>query len=200
MQAAQSSRAASGAEHQFSHLWDMQHHQHEGVAPSHGFKVGIGTLASIALYEELLQQNFANLDVDRAAEKWPSLASLEQRVTTLLGRGELAEKAIEETKAKYIPAGAAREQLSRLRSVWPELRNKLSRQLLPFAKVKAMLGTAGCAYEPEQIGIFRDRLRQSYEQALFIRRRFTVLDLAHRAGLLEESLDKIFGRGGAFGK
>jgi glycerol-1-phosphate dehydrogenase [NAD(P)+] len=45
MQAAQSSRPASGADHQFSHLWDMQHHEHNGAAPSHGFKVGIGTLA-----------------------------------------------------------------------------------------------------------------------------------------------------------
>jgi len=31
-----------GAEHQFSHLWDMQHHTHDGSAPSHGFKVAIG--------------------------------------------------------------------------------------------------------------------------------------------------------------
>ena len=65
MQAARSSRPASGAEHQFSHLWDMQHHTHEGVAPSHGFKVGIGTLASIALYEELLRRDLSNLDIDR---------------------------------------------------------------------------------------------------------------------------------------
>jgi len=51
MQAAQSSRPASGAEHQFSHLWDMQHHTHEGRTPLHGFKVGIGTLAVAGLYE-----------------------------------------------------------------------------------------------------------------------------------------------------
>src|SRR5207247_6674712 len=42
MQAARSSRPASGAEHQFSHLWDMQHRRHNGVAPSPGCKVGIG--------------------------------------------------------------------------------------------------------------------------------------------------------------
>jgi glycerol-1-phosphate dehydrogenase [NAD(P)+] len=53
MQAACSSRPASGAEHQFSHLWDMEHHTHNGRIPSHGFKVGIGSLASTALYESL---------------------------------------------------------------------------------------------------------------------------------------------------
>src|SRR5271157_2320716 len=54
MQAAGTSRLASGADRQFSHLWDMQHHTHDGAAPSHGFKVGIGTLASLGLYELLL--------------------------------------------------------------------------------------------------------------------------------------------------
>jgi len=199
MQAARSSRPASGAEHQFSHLWDMQHHRHNGAAPSHGFKVGIGTLASIALYEELLSHDLSALDIDEAVSRWPSLADAEQRITALLGSGELAEKAIEETRAKHIRPEALREQLTTLRGRWPELREKLKRQLLPFAKVKSMLRTAGCAFAPEQIGISRDRLRKSYEQALFIRRRFTVLDVADRAGLLEESLSKIFGRGGAFG-
>ncbi len=57
MQSAQASRPASGAEHQFSHLWDMQHHTHNGHAPSHGFKVGIATLATTALYERLLAKD-----------------------------------------------------------------------------------------------------------------------------------------------
>ena len=35
----------------------------------------------------------------------------------------------------------------------------------------------------EQIGISRERLRVSYRQALHIRRRFTVLDLADRSGV-----------------
>src|SRR5439155_23935228 len=42
MQVACSSRPASGAEHKFSHLWDMQHHTDHGPAPSPGFKVGFG--------------------------------------------------------------------------------------------------------------------------------------------------------------
>ena len=33
MQSAQASRPASGAEHQFSHLWDMQHHSITGKLP-----------------------------------------------------------------------------------------------------------------------------------------------------------------------
>jgi glycerol-1-phosphate dehydrogenase [NAD(P)+] len=196
MQAARSSRPASGADHQFSHLWDMQNHTHHGAAPSHGFKVGIGTLASLALYEHLLRTDLANLNVEEAVQKWPSLESLEAQIAELLGTGELADKAKGESRAKYIPAQTLRGQLARLREVWPDLRAKLARQLIPCRQMQAMLRQAGCPCEPEQIGISRDRLRLSYQQALFIRRRFTVLDLAHRAGLLEASLQHLFGPGG----
>jgi len=54
MQAAKSSRPASGMEHQFSHFWDMEDLEFEGKHVSHGFKVGIGTLASTASLELLL--------------------------------------------------------------------------------------------------------------------------------------------------
>lgn len=65
MQWSKSSRPASGAEHQFSHLWDMEGHVHQGLAPSHGFKVGLATLAIASLYEELLHLPFDwSADVD----------------------------------------------------------------------------------------------------------------------------------------
>jgi glycerol-1-phosphate dehydrogenase [NAD(P)+] len=197
MQAFRSSRPASGADHQFSHLWDMQHHTHDGVAPSHGFKVGIGTLASVALYEQLLQRDLATIDIERAVATWPSLDALQARISQLFGNGELAEVASQETKAKYVRRSALREQLQRLRDVWPDLRGRLTKHLMPLTKLRAMPAAAGCPTEPEQIGISRSRLRTSYEQALYIRRRFTVLDQAQRTGLFEECVDSLFGEGSA---
>jgi glycerol-1-phosphate dehydrogenase [NAD(P)+] len=198
MQAARSSRPASGAEHQFSHLWDMQHHTHYDSPPSHGFKVGIGTLASVALYEDLLAQDLSRLDVNEAIDLWPDLATLEQRTALLLGEGEWGAKAVEETRAKYPSAVELREQLTRVAGGWPQLKRRLAHQLIAFRDFQQMLRDAGCPAVPEQIGISRDQLRRSYQQALAIRRRFTVLDLAHRAGLLEESLGRLFGPGGVW--
>ena len=193
MQRARSSRPASGAEHQFSHLWDMQHHTHNGAPPSHGFKVGIGTLASLALYEVLLRRDLERLDVDDAVARWPSFARAKDRIVALLGSSELAAKALEETRAKYPASGALRAQLVRLRDGWPTVRERLTTHLLPFRNARAMLREAGCPSEPEQIGISRDRLRLSYEQAYFIRRRFTALDLAMRMRVFESALDELFG-------
>lgn len=196
MQAALTSRPASGAEHQFSHLWDMQHHTHQGVAPSHGFKVGIGTLATLALYEDLLRRDLGRLDVEQALASWASPRKVERRIVEVFGAGELADKAKEETQAKTPSLDELRAQLTRLRDGWSELRIKLVRHLTPFQEVREALRDAGCAFEPEQIGIPRDRLRRSYEQAYYIRRRFTVLDLARRAGLLDTAVDHLFGTRG----
>jgi glycerol-1-phosphate dehydrogenase [NAD(P)+] len=196
MQATMSSRPASGAEHQFSHLWDMEHHTHEGNAPSHGLKVGIGTLAVTALYEQLLAQPLESLDVAKCAAAWPEKSEWLQRAQDLFDEGNLRAVGTREIAVKHSGSGQLAEQLRRLREVWPTLRSALREQLIPFPTLREMLRSAGAATEPEEIGISRQRLRESYWKAFFIRRRFTVLDLAVRTRLLDVMLDDIFGAGG----
>ncbi len=196
MQATKSSRPASGAEHQFSHLWDMQHHAHRGCAPSHGLKVGIGTLAITALYETLLEQPLDELDVERCCALWPDEEAWAGRAREQFSEGELRAVAEREIRAKHHRVEELRRQLEKLRVTWPELRERLRAQLISFAALKSMLQAAGAATEPEQIGISRERLRDSFWQAFFIRRRFTVLDLAVRTGLLDALLGRLFGCGG----
>ncbi|HEY5911257.1 MAG TPA: iron-containing alcohol dehydrogenase, partial [Verrucomicrobiae bacterium] len=198
MQAAQSSRPASGAEHQFSHLWDMQHHVYQGHAPSHGFKVGIGTLATTALYESLLGRPLAELDLDRCCAGWPEETAWTEWAREIFGAGVLGAVARREVTAKHIAAVQLRRQLERLCACWPELTGMLRRQLIPFTTLREMLRVAGAPTEPEQIGISRQRLRDSFRQAFFIRRRFTVLDLAVRTGLLDACLEDIFGPKGVW--
>lgn len=199
MQAARTSRPASGADHQFSHLWDMQHHTHNGAAPSHGFKVGIGTLASTALYDELFRRGLGETPVDDLVNRWPQGKVLEQQVRSHFESGELSDKAVEETLAKFPDRTRLKEQLQRLRRDWPRLVQRLQKQLIPFPRMLEMLRKAGCPFEPEQIGIPRERLKASYRQAFYIRRRFTVLDLAMVFGQFDAAVDALFVPGGAWG-
>ncbi len=192
MQSMQSSRPASGAEHQFSHLWDMQHHTHQGHAPSHGAKVGIGTLAVTALYELLLSKPMEKIDVDACCAVWPDEAAWVQRARERFGHGELGAVAVREIAAKSTSREQLRQQLERLRTAWPELREQLRRQLIPLAVLKEMLCDAGAPVDSRHIGISRERLCESYWQAFYIRRRFTVLDLAVRTGMLDSCLNEIF--------
>lgn len=193
MQSAQSSRPASGAEHQFSHLWDNQHHTHEGRAPSHGFKVAVGTLATTALFEFLLEQPLDRVDVDACCAAWPTVETWSQRARALLGDDNLAALAEQELGAKHSTPEQLRTQLQTLRATWPELRQKLRAQLLPLETLKQMLRAAGAPTEPEHIGITRERLRRSFWQSFCIRRRFNLVDLAVRTRLLDDALKHLFG-------
>ena len=188
MQATCSSRPASGAEHQFSHLWDMEHHTHQGKSPSHGAKVGVATVAVAGLYEKLATCQMESIDVDSLVSSWPEMKEIERQIASLFSIPELAAKARLETRAKYIDRDALRMQLNLLKIRWPKISARLKEHLLPAAELAQRLETAGAPSQCEQIGILPARLQKSFRQACHIRRRFTVLDLAVRAGKLDAAI------------
>ncbi len=193
MQRCQSSRPASGAEHQFSHLWDTQGHTHQGRTPLHGFKVAVGTLAAAALYEQILSLRLEDLDGEESCAAWPRWESVQSDIARRCDRPELIALALRETQAKYVDADQLRLRLKRLRDAWPSLRQRLQSQLMPWDELRDRLRAAGCPTHPEEIGISSARLRDSHLPAYYIRRRFTVLDLAAQTGLFEELLERMFG-------
>jgi glycerol-1-phosphate dehydrogenase [NAD(P)+] len=117
MQAASSSRPASGAEHQFSHLWEMeglgQAPQGEEPPLSHGFKVGVGTVSIAALYERLLARDLTGLDVDRTARDWPSWPEVERRIRSAYPP-DLEDAAVEQSRPKYVDTAQLRDRLKLL--------------------------------------------------------------------------------------
>lgn len=195
MQANKTSRPASGAEHQFSHLWNMDHHTNKGVNISHGFQVAIGLLAVTAFYECVLNTPFQNLDIDACCEAWPTLDEYEIIARDMFRETDFPNIGVEEIKAKYIPREKLSEQLLVLKNNWKGIKDKLKEQLKPYEEAKQMLRLAGAPYEPEHIGVSRAYLRQSFIRAQFIRRRFTILDLAVRTNMMDKWLNQLFGKG-----
>lgn len=196
MQAVQSSRPASGAEHQFSHLWDMEHLRCNGASVSHGFKVGIGTLASTAFFEMLLETPVEQLDIERCVEAWRSWPETESDIRALFGNDtELVARALKETRDKYVGKEGLREELSRLKAAWPELRERIRRQIIPFGEVQRRLQLVGAPYEPEQIGVSRARFLEAFRKIPYMRSRYSVVDVAFRCGWMEGWLERLFGPG-----
>lgn len=194
MQAHKSSRPASGADHQFSHLWEMEHHTFNGVAPSHGFKVAIGTLASLALYDCFLRTDMTQLDVEACVNAWPSLED-QQKVAAKLYEGtDFPDLGVTEITAKYSTPDELRKQLTTLKENWPEIRARLEKQVVPVKKVQAQFAVIGAPKHPEEIGITRERFRSSFLRAQHARRRFTILDIAVRTGNLEKWIDEVFAK------
>ena len=196
MQAVQSSRPASGAEHQFSHLWDMEHLRYNGASVSHGFKVGIGTLASTAFFEMLLEAPVETLDIDRCVAAWKSWAETEADIRTLFGSdAELVARALKETRDKYVGREGLHEELLRLQKAWPELKERIRRQIIPFGEVQRRLRLVGAPYEPEQIGVSRTRFREAFRRIPYMRSRYSVVDVAFRCGWMEQWIERLFGAG-----
>ena len=199
MQAVQSSRPASGAEHQFSHYWDMEHLAFNGKLVSHGFKVGIGTLASTAFLEFLLETPVEELDVEARVAAWKSWEETEQDIVRIFdGRKDFIARGMKETRAKYVDREGLRAQLTAFRQAWPELRERLRAQIIPFDEIRRRLQLVGAPCEPEQIGVSRARLRDTFIKIPYMRSRFTQIDIAFRCGYMEEWLDRLFGQGGVW--
>ena len=191
MQWSRTSRPASGAEHHLSHLWDMEHHTFHGKAPSHGFKVGLATLYISALYEQMLSHPMEQLDIEACCNRWPLWEQQEERAKAMFAGTDYLETVLTESHAKYNTHAELAKQLATLKTKWPVIRERLSRQLLPLSEVKRQLQLVGAPVEPEEIGISRERLRASFFRAQHLRRRFTVLDIAVRTACLDLWLEKI---------
>ena len=197
MQAIQSSRPASGTEHQFSHCWDMEDLCFEGKHVSHGFKVGIGTLASTASIEFLLEKDIENLDVEKCVENWKSWEDQEAEIREVFeGKPGHIARGLEETKNKYTDKEGLRKQLEALKIAWPTLKEKIRKQIIPFEEVRENLRLVGAPYEPEHIGVSRERFRKTFSYIPYMRSRFANIDIVYRCGYMAELTERLFGKGG----
>ena len=199
MQAIQSSRPASGAEHQYSHCWDMEDLCVDGKHVSHGFKVGIGTLMSTAEIEFLLEKGLENIDVDACVEAWKSWEEMEAEIREILdGKPGHIARGIAEAKGKYVDKEGLRKQLEALKAAWPELSVKIKEQIIPFEQVRENLKLVGAPYEPEMIGVTRERFRKTVSYIPYMRSRFTNIDVIYRLGWMDEFIERMFGEGGVW--
>lgn len=197
MQAISSSRPASGTDHQFSHFWDMEGLCYEGKHVSHGFKVAIGTLVSTACLEYLLTKDFTKLDIDACLSAWPTWDEMEAHIREIFAGkpGHLA-RGLVESKGKYCDNETLRKQLEAVKNNWPELKEKIRKQIIPFDEVHDCLKRVRAPYEPEMIGVTKERLRSTFRCIPFMRNRFTGIDLIYRCGLMNEVEEHLFGKCG----
>ena len=196
MQTSASSRPASGSEHRFSHLWEMQALGHGHPAVPHGYKVGVGSLAAAALYERVLARDLRKLPIDALCARWPSRDAVERAVRAGHDIPQLAENAVDESLAKYITAEQLRERLQMIQERWPQIRERLETQLMTADQIRDLLHAAGCPTDPAEISITMAQLRESYTLARTIRARYTVLDLMNESGILDECVDELFAPNG----
>jgi glycerol-1-phosphate dehydrogenase [NAD(P)+] len=172
---------------------------YNGKHVSHGFKVGIGTLASTASLEFLLKQDIENLDVDKCVENWKSWEEQEAEIrATFEGKPGHLARGLVETRGKYVDKDGLRAQLEAIKASWGTLKEQIAAQIIPFEEVRENLRLVGAPYEPEHIGVTRERFRKTFSYIPYMRSRYTNIDVIYRLGLMDALIEHLFGKGGVW--
>ncbi|WP_163267660.1 sn-glycerol-1-phosphate dehydrogenase [Chelativorans alearense] len=187
-----SSRPASGAEHQIAHIWEMEDLSHEGEKVSHGACVAIGSLSMLSLYDWLLDQDISAIDPAAATSRAPDWSAVEAAIDAAFPNANVARRAKEEMREKWVEHETLTVRLARLRDGWPALRDVLASHLMREIEMRDLLAAAGAPVTTREIGLSPERHRATMRNARWIRRRYTLLDLLADAGLLEPAVEACF--------
>jgi glycerol-1-phosphate dehydrogenase [NAD(P)+] len=181
MQDMQSSRPASGAEHLFSHILDMQHHTYKGDLVSHGAQVGVATYFISKFYKKVLDFDYTKLDVESCVKVWPTWEEEEKICRDIFKDTMFPELGVIQTKPKFhYSKDALREHLEHAKNIWPQLKTKLEKQLLAPEEIKRRLSVVGAAIYPEDIGTTSKDMASNTLTAVHMRNRYNVLDFTYR--------------------
>ena len=186
MQMMKDSRPASGAEHLFSHVWEMEGLQLNGEDVSHGFKVGVGTLASTLLLEYIAEHDIK--DLMPRMKPVPTVEERQKDVDELLKRGCYGAGPRETAMQKLLTGEAGAKRREEIIAKWDHLGTLIKGQIFSSDKIRESLRTAKCPALPAEIGLDEEQFTHGILTAQLIRIRYTCLDLLFEVGLLEDAV------------
>jgi glycerol-1-phosphate dehydrogenase [NAD(P)+] len=174
------SNHGSMGEHMISHWIDMfAGNRHPGS--THGQQVGIASLAMMELQDWILGM----AEAPRVGPTTIDEAAMRDRY----GR-EIGDLCIGELRKKAFDATAARAFNDKLAGLWDALRAELRPMRLPLETMREAIRAAGGPVTAAELGIPRDIWRRALKHARDIRNRWSFLDLADDAGLLDGFIER----------
>ncbi len=189
MQIMRDSRPASGAEHLMGHIWEMEGLTFNGSDVSHGFKVGIGLLASTLLQQFVTEHSFEELEPFMK----PGLTREERiaEIDELLVKGCYSDAPRITAMEKFISGSELTARRNLIREHWSVLQERIRKQLIPFQQIRNMLLAAHCPVKPSEIGLSREQFLHAVKTGQLIRIRYTVTDLLYELGLLDKAMETL---------
>jgi glycerol-1-phosphate dehydrogenase [NAD(P)+] len=172
------SHHGSMGEHQVSHWIDMfAGKDHPGT--THGQQVGVASLAIARLQNEILSM-----------DKPPKIRATHIVEAEFIDRyGEaIGSMCYGEAKKKSFDKQGAANFNDKLERLWPELRHEMQPFIMDPTKMAATLKAAGGATTATELGLPVKLWRRSMKYARDVRNRWSFLDLADDAGLLDDFL------------
>lgn len=187
---AEISRPASGLEHYFSHLWEMQALQSGAPSDLHGIQVGVGTLLTLWIYENVL--NLPEVDVEKARQAMADFSNeaWEQQVKRIFGGIAPEILALEQKTHKNDPAKHA-QRLDRITAHWEEIRGIIAEELPTLAEVRGLMARCGLPLTPADLGLSAQDTVDALLGSRDIRDKYLTSSLLWDLGLLEEAASRL---------
>jgi glycerol-1-phosphate dehydrogenase [NAD(P)+] len=176
-----SSRPASGAEHHYSHYWEMKLLREGRPAILHGAKVGVATVLVAGLYDRIRQLSRAEVADLLEASVWPTRAEEMARIAAAYG--DLASEVAVGQEA-FLALDAARvEQLKRkILAHWEEIQT-IAAQVPSAETIAALLAAVGGPTTAADLGFDEAERELAIANGHYLRDRFTARKLVRVLGL-----------------
>ena len=176
------SRPASGAEHQFSHFWEMRLLRENRPAIFHGTKVGLASIL-VAKYYEMIR----NLSKDQAVERLNKIQKHDPRQEIQKireGYGDGIADSIIQTQSRHLNMTDQQYEDLKARIIehWEEIQTIAGNVPAP-AEIQSLLTKVGGATHAEAVGLTQRDVRDAIQYAMYVRRAFTVLNICQMMGL-----------------
>ena len=170
------SNAGSMGEHQISHYIDcFAGDRHPGTL--HGQQVGVASLTMARLQRKLL-----SFDKPPTLKKTIiDLPDMERR----MGK-EIAKQCRDEFAKKSFEGASLEQANQRLQEIWKDLKEEVQPFLISVDEMEEMLKSSGGPVNHMELGVDADLYRDAIVHCREMRNRFSFLDIAADAGLLED--------------
>ena len=187
---AEISRPASGLEHYFSHLWEMQALRGNIPSDLHGIQVGVGTLLTLWIYENILTTD--TIDVEKAKQ---AMASFSQDAWVEQAKrifGNIAPEiiALEEKVHKNDPAKHAK-RLEVIVEKWPQNQQIIKEELPSRESIWQLMKACGMPMTPADLKLTHQDTVDALLGSRDIRDKYLTSSLLWDLGLLEETAEKL---------
>ena len=187
---AEISRPASGLEHYFSHIWEMQALQRGVPSDLHGIQVGVGTLLTLWLYENFLTLEAPDAEKARAAMADFSPAKWEATMREIFGPIAPQILALEEKLHKNAPETQAKH-LQLIVDHWAEIRRAMIEELPPRSQVAELMARCGLPMTPADLSLSRADTIAALKGSREIRDKYLTSSLLWDLGLLGEAAEAL---------
>jgi glycerol-1-phosphate dehydrogenase [NAD(P)+] len=183
------STPSSGAEHVLSHYWDLLALMEGRDKLLHGVQVGVTTLITLRLYEYVRSYPIRRVSLGELKRAHPSKDECGAWIDRKFG--SFADEVRKEYFKKHMGWDVKQRELEKIIDGWDGLWRELEPYLRPIEPVEEALRRSGAAVSFADLGKSRDEATDALLNALFIRGRYTILDLASDLGILQEAGEKI---------